>query len=1104
MEGLAALSVAAATLQLIGHGLKTLDFCKQIRRSEKGLTEANEAIEHHVGEIRKIQNTLRPGVAIHSADPNVVDHITKSHRECDDVSQELLQMLEDLKPRQQHKHTESIRAAFRAYRARSKIDALHKRFDDCNTRLQDALGISIRNQIADLLQGHDEVKGILRDDLVSDVNDMRVESAVAHSTTRKEIASLQTDLATAHGSLHAEMSLLNISQHSAEDRIIHGQTGISARIDSHFDDTQDKAVHQRFLDSLLFPDMFARQESIKLPATDTYEWIFSGQLSKPDTQDKALAPKDLELRGRFRGWLSSAEPVFWVNGKAGSGKSSLMSFIEGDPRTRAGLSLWSGHRNLHIFSFFFWRPGSDLQKSTSGLLRSILYQMGLSKPSVVLDILSRDPALQNVSWTAARLSNTLRECFRAYDTPDDCVFLLIDGLDEFAGDHAELLDTIFEIRTLVNAKICLSSRPEAVISLRLNSYPSIRLQDLNFDDIAKFVQSKFNTCGAPLVNMTHAVTWRAEGIFLWAALVSQDLFAGYAAHDDMATLQRRLEAIPSGLEALFSQVFSSLDRHHRELLFFVLQALKDLRAPNEDWVSQQYRPHIAVLTAALYHEQITSLDQFHRLCGSVRQKITAQSKGLLETREINQPSSSKSGIVGWTILDCSTHKPCQSAMREDDFRLAYQYQNTLIDWVHRSAYDYIFGTPDGNLPSRVQDMNISHKILAGYAWLARYALSIWIIGRADNRPSYLESNFRFITQPLANLMSPHSKQNLEQGYEALDEMYELLDSSLSENPLLQHMLSTNENLQGLHVLTVPRPVQDFYHGLIQGGMTEYIVSRFARLKSYPHAHHLCGTILSAALDAGDLATVELALDFLLQDTEDDTPGVSALESRCSGLLDVRGVGGEIITSWLSRGKSDEAYTMKDLKYAVNRVEWDGLLGDCSPSLTGQRKVAIASRILLLSERWQLFDSHPKLASDRTLLALQIQFKAHHALLPNFSTGRESDVGLRFICVQDEHKGPHSEVLENDTRGVKPLCTFDVPPALKDKLMSYILSPRSLGNVSRMVTFQGTAMEFEACLEMSIIEVQIYSDHTMNPVQKQHLIRVIRACFWQFWRIQDQV
>jgi hypothetical protein len=1102
MEGLAALSVAAATLQLIGHGLKTLDLCRQIRSSEKGSTEANEAIEHHVGEIRKIQNTLEPGVVLRGASPHDADHITKAHRECDGIAQELLRMLQDLKPGQKHKHTESMRAAFRAHRARAKIDALHRRFDDCNTRLQSSFGISVRNQIVDLLQGHDKIEGILRGDLMPEVKNMRAEAAASHVTTHKELSSLQNNLTATHGSLKSEITTLNDGQRSAADRIISEQTGISGRIDSHFDGAQDKAAHKRFLDSLFFPDMFARQESIKLPSTDTYEWIFSGLSSDSHPVEEAHASRDLELRGRFREWLCGADPVFWVNGKAGSGKSSLMSFVEGDPRTRQGLSLCSGDRALHIFSFFFWRPGSQLQKSTAGLLRSLLYQMAQAKPSVILNMLSRDPNLQNMNWTATRLSNTIKEVIRAFATPDDCVFILIDGLDEFTGDYVELLDTIFKIRTIANAKICLSSRPDAVLSLRLGSYPFIRLQDLNFDDIAKFVKSKFATCGEPLINMTHAVAWRAEGIFLWAALVSQDLFAGYAAHDDMATLERRLEAIPSGLEALFSQLFSSLDRHHRELLFFVLQALKDLRTPNEDWVSQQYRPHVAVLTAALYHTQIKSLDDFHRLCSIVRHRITAQSKGLLEMREINQPSSWKSGIMGWAITDCSTHKPYTSALPDAHFRLAYQHQNTLVDWVHRSAYDYIFGTPDGNLPSRVQGIDVSSQILAGYAWLAKYALSIWVVGRPDQRPSYLESNFRFITQPVTNLMHSHSNQILGRGYETLDEIYELLVSSLSENTALRLMLSRHESLCGLHALTVPRPMQDFFHGLIQGEMTDYIVSRFTRLRSYLYAHHTCGTMLSAGLDAGDLNIVELALDHLLQETEKDMRDVTTLEFRCSCLLDIRGVGGEIVTSWLSRGKSDEACTMKDLKYAVNRVKWDGLLSDNGQSTSGRRKAEIATRILLLSQHWRLFDSHPKLASDGTLLALQIHLETHHDLLRHDpSTTQEAAACLRFICVQDEYKGPHSEVLENDSRGVLPLCTFNVSLALGTRLMSFILPQRSLGNVSTVVTFQGTVSEFTACLEMSTREIQADSDQSADPSQKQHLVRAMRESFRQFWDIR---
>jgi hypothetical protein len=48
----------------------------------------------------------------------------------------------------------------------------------------------------------------------------------------------------------------------------------------------------------------------------------------------------------FSKWLRSKNGVFWVSGKAGSGKSALLKYICDDPRTSISLRYWSGNSDL--------------------------------------------------------------------------------------------------------------------------------------------------------------------------------------------------------------------------------------------------------------------------------------------------------------------------------------------------------------------------------------------------------------------------------------------------------------------------------------------------------------------------------------------------------------------------------------------------------------------------------------------------------------------------------------------------------------------------------------------------------------------------------------
>lgn len=76
-------------------------------------------------------------------------------------------------------------------------------------------------------------------------------------------------------------------------------------------------------------------------------------------------------------WLQKGTGIFWIHGKPGSGKSTLMKYLYEDPRTeellRAGS--WQSRARLTKASFFFHHRGRDVQKSFEGFLKSLLSQI---------------------------------------------------------------------------------------------------------------------------------------------------------------------------------------------------------------------------------------------------------------------------------------------------------------------------------------------------------------------------------------------------------------------------------------------------------------------------------------------------------------------------------------------------------------------------------------------------------------------------------------------------------------------------------------------------------------------------------------------------------
>ena len=121
-------------------------------------------------------------------------------------------------------------------------------------------------------------------------------------------------------------------------------------------------VESFLLASLRFPTMENRFEEIEPAHKKTFEWIF-----RPPAQQSKWS--------NFPQWLLEGIGIYWINGKAASGKSTLMRFICEDPRTDTLLNEWSSPDLLIRATHFFWNSGTPDQRSYQGLLRALLYDI---------------------------------------------------------------------------------------------------------------------------------------------------------------------------------------------------------------------------------------------------------------------------------------------------------------------------------------------------------------------------------------------------------------------------------------------------------------------------------------------------------------------------------------------------------------------------------------------------------------------------------------------------------------------------------------------------------------------------------------------------------
>lgn len=437
---------------------------------------------------------------------------------------------------------------------------------------------------------------------------------------------------------------------------------LSQNLSSSVTILNESQISQNLLNSLSFYEMNDRYSQVSEAERRTFKWIY-------DTQPVG-GPSN------FVSWLthsSASQPIFWIAGKPGSGKSTLMKYILDDAATHRLLKLWSGSREILVANCFFWASGSLLQKSQQGLLQTLLHQLLVKRRELTRLVFDKRWHIlelgfdANYSWSQSELWAAIHLVLDRLKQ-DTNVLILLDGLDEFHGNDAQRQTFCESLRGLVKhpaIKICASSRPWNVYADAFREMPQIRLELLTKSDIQNYVEDV-------LCRNEHFVLWqredpelssklvdtinhKAQGVFLWVRLVTSSLAMGLRNCDDTYELFDRLEAIPEDLEEYFERMLTGLDR------FYLEQA------------TQQFAMALRARTLLLTY-------YFHRLMNtpqglkadSVR-PMTLEDIRKLEAKEETRLNARSMGLLEATTTESSQ---CKS-----------------VDFMHRTARDFIASEP---------------------------------------------------------------------------------------------------------------------------------------------------------------------------------------------------------------------------------------------------------------------------------------------------------------------------------------------------------------------------------------------------------------------------
>jgi hypothetical protein len=454
----------------------------------------------------------------------------------------------------------------------------------------------------------------------------------------------------------------------------------------------------RVLRRLWYRGMDDRRNNIADAHSKTLQWALHPQTSDVEWDDLGH-------------WLRSSSGIYWISGKAGSGKSTMMKWLYMNEGTQRMLETWLPDLRLVVANFFIWALGSSVQKTQEGLCRGLLYSILNADSSLISQVLlamwrdALNPDTTNLELPSTpEMGEALSKLKSEAMKHKFCFF--IDGLDEYSGNLIHGIAFINKLVSSSSIKIVVSSRPVPVCVQAFCGSPKLQLQDLTKDDIRAYVHDTIGshphiqdlmTIGPQAVQkILRDVVDKASGVFLWVVRACRSLLEGFAAFDYPEELQRRVDELPPELESLFQHMLGKIEPRYqvqaaRLLKICYLRKLQS-HGGEDSWPGAFSYESMFTLGLALVDDcglEMRRNVNFHQLsfedrrtkCKVLEARLRSRCCGLLEVQRM-------AAIKRCCLCDYLRQVDMPSTVIAHD-----NLVDSTVEFMHRSVFEFL-NNPD--------------------------------------------------------------------------------------------------------------------------------------------------------------------------------------------------------------------------------------------------------------------------------------------------------------------------------------------------------------------------------------------------------------------------